>query len=424
MFEDCHGKRDSSLTESNLSIRNPPMQNKIVAQCRCCLWFWLATFAPVPAADAAEPYRPEHGGIVLERLPWRAVADDVRQLDRLRKAAAAQPGDVGSAVALARHAFLLAMAHGDPRWAGMGEAALKPWWDQADAPVDVLFLRALLKQYRHEFDAALVDLGKAGAADPTRADIRSWRVAIRLVKADIAGARGDCEEMKRTGNPQDVRECRAWIDGVSGNAQRAYDEFKKLLVENRDASAGNRRWLHLQLAENAVRLGSPGDAEVGFRAAYEIAGPDHASLIGLTDFLLDQGRYQEVESLLGPQYQSDSALLRRAIARKKRNDGRWRDDASQLGERYKAARMRAESLRENDEARLMLDLHERPAEALALAQSNWRFQREAADARVLLEAAIAARQPKAAEPALKWLEETGIQDPRLIHLARLLKAPG
>ena len=410
------------MTESNASIRNKPMQNKIVAQ--CCLWIWLATLAPIPAAGAAEPYRPAEDSIVLERLPWRAGGDDGRQLDKLRKALATRPGDVASAVALARHAFLLALAHGDPRWAGMGEAALKPWWDKDDAPVDALYFRALLKQYRHEFDAALVDLEKAAVADPTRAEIWSWRVAIRLVKADIAGARRDCEEMQRGGNLRDLRECRAWIDGVSGNALRAYDAFSKLVLETRDASAGSRRWLHLQLAENALRLGRVGDAEANFRAAHDIAGPDHASLIGLADFLLDQGRFQEVESLLGPQYQSDSALLRRAIARKKRNDGRWREDALQLGERYKAARMRAESLRESDEARLMLDLYERPAEALALAQSNWRFQREAVDARILLESAIAAKQPKAAAPVLKWLDETRIQEPRLIQLARPLRAPG
>ena len=396
-------------------------QRAVVSR-RCCLALGLLVVqAPVLAA---EPYRPAQDSIILERLPWRAGGEDSRRLDALRKAAAERPNDVDAAVALARHSFLLAMAHGDPRWAGMGEAALKPWWNAPEAPVDVLFIRALLKQYRHDFDAALLDLEKAGLLDPGRADIWSWSVAIRLVKADLVGARRDCEKMALGKHPRDLRECRAWLDGISGNAQRAFEEFTSLLVARRDSAAGSRRWLHMQLAENALRLGRKVEAEANFRAAQGIGGPDHASLIALADFLLDEGRYQEVEALLGPQYQSDSALLRRAMARKKRHDDRWRDDAAQLSERYKAARARAEALRENDEARLKLDLLEKPDEALALAQSNWRFQRETVDARVLLESAIAAGKRNAAEPVLKWLDETRIQEPRLIQLARPPGASG
>jgi hypothetical protein len=48
-------------------------------------------------------------------------------------------------------------------------------------------------------------------------------------------------------------------------------------------------------------------------------------------------------------------------------------------------------------------------------------QREPADARVLLEAALAARDKAAAEPALRWLAESRIEAPRLQALADALR---
>jgi hypothetical protein len=59
--------------------------------------------------------------------------------------------------------------------------------------------------------------------------------------------------------------------------------------------------------------------------------------------------------------------------------------------------------------------------ALALARENYALQREPADARGLLEAAVAARQPEAAEPVLAWMRQSGIESVVLSVLAQQLK---
>ena len=58
---------------------------------------------------------------------------------------------------------------------------------------------------------------------------------------------------------------------------------------------------------------------------------------------------------------------------------------------------------------------------MPLASANYALQREPADARVLLEAAVAAREPAAAEPALRWLAESGAESVVLRQLAAQLK---
>jgi 6-phosphofructokinase len=49
-------------------------------------------------------------------------------------------------------------------------------------------------------------------------------------------------------------------------------------------------------------------------------------------------------------------------------------------------------------------------------------QREPADARTLLEAALAAHQPQAAAPVLDWLQRSGIESAVLRDLATQLGA--
>jgi hypothetical protein len=62
-----------------------------------------------------------------------------------------------------------------------------------------------------------------------------------------------------------------------------------------------------------------------------------------------------------------------------------------------------------EEARFTLHLLDRPGEALELARRNWATQREPADARILLEAAVAASNPAAAQPVLDWLGRIGLE---------------
>ena len=53
------------------------------------------------------------------------------------------------------------------------------------------------------------------------------------------------------------------------------------------------------------------------------------------------------------------------------------------------------------------------AAALTAAQENWQVQREPDDVLILLRAAAAAHDPKAAQPALDFLRQRKLEDVRL-----------
>ena len=92
----------------------------------------------------------------------------------------------------------------------------------------------------------------------------------------------------------------------------------------------------------------------------------------------------------------------------------------ELRARFAASRQRGDSLHQGEEARFLLHLADQPQAALTLAQANWAVQREPRDARILLEAALAAGEPEAARPALDWMAQTGIEDVALTALAQRL----
>ena len=69
-----------------------------------------------------------------------------------------------------------------------------------------------------------------------------------------------------------------------------------------------------------------------------------------------------------------------------------------------------------EEARFRLRLRGDAKGALALALANYRVQREPRDARILLEAAIAAGDAAAAGPVRDWLQSSGFEDALLRRL--------
>jgi hypothetical protein len=95
-----------------------------------------------------------------------------------------------------------------------------------------------------------------------------------------------------------------------------------------------------------------------------------------------------------------------------------------LEARFAAIRLRGDVPHLREEARFELLLQEDAERALELARQNWARQRGPTDARILLEAALAARAPEAAGPVLEWLRATRIEDVTLNRLAERLASAG
>jgi hypothetical protein len=171
------------------------------------------------------------------------------------------------------------------------------------------------------------------------------------------------------------------------------------------------------LAEMAARAGTASDAEVHFRAALSLDPADNYLLGAYADFLLDHQRFAEVVALLRDKTRGDPLLLRYALALQSQNSSELSVRVEQLRDRFVASRQRGDQLHLREQARFTLRLLNAPEESLKLAQENWRLQREPADVRVLLEAALGAHDAAAVEGIREWLRSSHLED---IQLTRLM----
>jgi tetratricopeptide (TPR) repeat protein len=369
----------------------------------------------------AEPYVPGSDSQVVERLPLRAADPAARELAALRASWRRDPANVDGAVALAMAYIDQAGAEGDPRYVSYAQSTLQRWWSLPEPPAAVRTVRAIVLQYDHRFDEALADLAAAVRADPDDTLAWSWSTAIHLVRGNLDGARQSCQRLAELAPDLVGAACRTQIDALTGRAAQGATSLRAALRSHNETDPALRLWALTRLAETEERAGHAAAAEGAYRDALAMQRPDVYLRAAYADFLLDHGRAGEVLTLLKDQSRADVLLLRLAIAAKMTQDARRDTFAREMSARFDAARARGDTSHEKEEARFTLAVQGQAERALQLALANYRKQREVADARIVLEAAWAARQRAAAEPVLQWMAATGVESPALHALADKLK---
>lgn len=373
--------------------------------------------ALIGASALAQPYVPASEDVVLLRV----APDDseaARRLRALRAAAHADPDDARAAARFARAAIARARATADPRWYGQAESVLARWKEAAEVPASIRVLRATIAQHRHRFDEALRDLDLVIAERPDHPQARVTRAVIHSVQARYKRALRDCAALQRVGELLTTT-CMATPRSLSGEAEAALARLDRALARA-PGDPGTRLWALTVAAEIAERLGRE-DAEARYRRALAAEGAERDLYLKLTysDFLLRNERPGEVAALLPPFKDTTEARIR--LLRARAQQGRAIDPAP-LRARLEAIRARGSLPHYREEAMLALHLEERPAQALWLARENWRQQRDPLDALLLLQAALAAEAPAAAEPVTQWMRDNSVQDHRLAALRERLEA--
>lgn len=378
----------------------------------------------VSTPTLAAPFTPTSDAEVVERLPGRASDPAIRRVDSLRKQLAARPDDVALRVEIARRYFDLAMAQGDPRYVGYASAALAPLAKTNPENADYAMVRGLVQQFSHEFELALASLAKASALNPTSVEPLLWRSAIYMVQARYKEAAAECTRATPLAEPLVGAGCTAYVQATSGQLDTAFESFATAVKAAPQAAPELLLWQNTRLAEMAWRLQRFDAAESYFKAALQQGVTDQFLLGAYADFLIARQRPLEAIKLLTDWERSDILLLRLALAGRASKDPRADGWAKQLRDRFQDATKRGDRLHEQEAARFELDIEGNAAKALALATKNYALQKEPRDAEVLMRAALAARQPKDAQPAIDWLRSSGYQDPAFAQLAAQLAAPG
>lgn len=383
---------------------------------------WIGLLLVISPAFAAEPYIPTGDEVVLERaVPVRDPA--FKLLREQRRGWSAAPQDPAASASYARAAIALGREQADPRYFGQADAALAAWEQDAAAPAEIAWLQAVLQQQRHDFGGALASLERLLAREPAYAPALLTRAVVLTVQGQPRAAQRDCAALVGKASLAIISTCAAAASSLAGRAGTALAALDTLSARPADG-AEQQSWTLTLAAEIATRLERP-DAQHRHAQALEAQQrngvPDPYLRVAYADFLLDHGGAAEVVGLLSSHTREDNALLRLALAQVQLDDPSSRAAAAahveELAARFAAVRERGEAAHAREEALFALRLRADAPAALRLAAENWRSQREPLDARILLEAALAANDAAAAQPVLQWMRDTGIEDPLLHRLA-------
>lgn len=378
----------------------------------------LLTMPVWPLAANAMPFTPGDDNTVIEQLPLKPTDAAGMELRSLRAALTRTPNDPTLAGKVAQRYIEQARDDSDPRYLGYAQAALAPWWNLPQPPVAVLVLRAIVRQANHEFAAALIDLDAALRREPRNAQALLTRASIEQARGDYAAARKTCIKLAPLTNQVIGYACLTWVLNLNGEAAHSYALLERIMSQRPPLAAVEQQWIDGLLAEMAARRGMTDKAQRYFQAALAAGTPDSYLLASYADFLLDTDQSAAVVALLRDKTRADPLLLRLALAENNLQLSSAPEHIAALRARFAASRLRGDVLHRREQARFELVLENNPRAALQLAEDNWTVQREPADARILLEAALANNAPERAQPALTWLANTRLED---IHLADLVK---
>jgi len=380
----------------------------------------MVLIAAASAPLAAAPFVPGSDSQVLERLPFAPSDPVLRRLRGLNSQLTRHRDNLPLAILVAQGYLELGRLTGDPRYGGYAQAALAPWWDAAEAPQEVLVLRATLHQRMHEFDVALADLARVLNVNPRNAQARLMRATMLQVQGVYDKAREECRKLQDLAQQLVWTACLASVNGVNGKLRESYEQLRSELDAHPGAQPRVQSWLLTSLAEMAARAGMA-EAEADFRRALALDSADYYLLGAYADYLLDIGSPEEVLALLQDKTAADPLLLRYALALQAQHSDELSAHVEQLRARFAASRLRGDRVHLREEARFTLHLLNAPAEALKLAEENWQVQKEPADVRILLEAALAARDTATVDAVREWLNDSRLED---VQLQRILAPRG
>lgn len=364
-----------------------------------------------PGRASATPYLPASDDQVLAELPAGARHTELaaRQLAR---------GRLDVAVPLAQFYIEQARRSGDLRFLGYAEAVLAPWLAQPGPAPAVLVLQATLQQSRHDFRGALATLERALAARP--GDPQAWltRATVLRVLGRLPEALDACTQFARRADAGVALICAQGVRALQGGLADAYASLAALPTQG--MLDPERAWRDSELGEMAVRLGNDAAAERWFREALASSAHDFYVRAAYADLLLRAHRERDVLVLLREQESIEPLLLRLAIAQRALGDAQFPRSRALLRAAFAAESARGEPVHRREQARFLLELEDRPREALEVALANWSVQREPDDALVLVQAARAAGAMPQAAPVLQFVRFAGQQDARLARVTGAL----
>lgn len=340
----------------------------------------------------------------------------------LKKLLKEKPEDAAIAARLATLYIQKARQEVEPKYYQQALFALRPWWRVEKMPPEIALVRATLYQHEHHYAEATELLMAVIQQQPKNSQAWLTLSTIQLVQGDYEKVAVSCDALSRVASTWLGGLCYSQLYSVTGRAKAAYAMQRHLLLQLKENQSALRVWVIALMAESSLRLNQTELAERHFNAVLALRPDDPHALRNYSDLLLQQNRPQEVIALLKAHGNNNALLLRTAMAARQVGDKELESQSVvTLKQRFADALAKHGHTHERDEALFHLVFSDDKSQALTLMSKNWELQKEPVDARSLLQAALANKQPQAAHTVIAWVKQHQLEDPQINELINQLK---
>lgn len=282
-------------------------------------------------------------------------------------------------------------ATGSPRPLGLAVGLLDRL-PQTQWTADVYLMRATIRQRLHRFDQAEADLDQVLQRQPD--NLQAWltRYSIALVRDDLVAAGSACNELEQRSLTLLAESCKQELASFAAQPNTAFERLRQALELSSSASAIERDYVLVTLADMATRLDLP-EAGIYWQRALLQNSDDLYRRARYADWLLSQGQDEKALEVTRGFDEVDTLAVLQAIAMTRLKHPEQPRLVGDLEERFAEARWRGEFLHQWEYARFLLDVKGDAQAAFLTAQANWKTQRAQPDRELLIRAAAIAGKP-------------------------------
>lgn len=330
-------------------------------------------------------------------------------LQEILRETRARPTDLSAAKVAARALIAEGRTVSDSRLVGAATGVLQSFMVNPDA--ETLYLVATARQYQHDFSGAIALLNQAVTLEPGNASALLTRATIQVVLGKFDLATTDCQRIASLPRADLGFLCQSTALLLTKQAPAVYARLDGILARPGLLDPALRGWAIGLMGEIAKSQGNPDAAKAHFT---DVITADPLALrdrLLLVDILLDEKAAAEALAVLKPAPDADGVLIRRVLAAQILGDPSAAEpDKAELDRRFRLNIDLGLTAHAREETRYFLQIAGDPRLALQRALVNWDLQHEIEDAQLLIDAAVAANQPKAAASVLAWMNAQSVDE--------------
>jgi tetratricopeptide (TPR) repeat protein len=253
---------------------------------------------------------------------------------------------------------------------------LSPWLDCQSVPNSMLLARGILRYKQQQIIQANQDISLYLERNPHDLTALTVQGAIYRQLGEYEKARNICLQTERNMSKVNSAICFANILYRQGKIDSAYEKLKAAVISAQQESPQAYQRLHLELVKLDQFIGI--NPQENIAKALSAPHRDHVLWIAYSDFLLEQGNYEQLLNEIPNDSNDIRIQIRRAIAAKKL--GKVENINSDI---FTQAKAQHNLSLQTDEALFLLEIKEDAQAALDLLLEIWKTRKEPFEAKLL-----------------------------------------